>query len=153
MTHRTTLTDRLENFYCGAINDVMRANLETGPLLFRVQFLCDAPAGYVVDGSSRDNAFVRKIGFPVSCKFRTPRDIAGKWVPDATGEPITIGDVLIRNGDYVLADFDGVVIIPAEIAQAVVTEVENVMTAEDKVRAAILSGTDPVDAYLEHGKF
>lgn len=167
----------------GVAFDPERENETTDYLLPWVQFLSEAPGGhvvvcqpnsdtlalmgelsaetlkhrnvrgYIVDGGSRDNSFIRKIGFPVFCKFRTPRDIVGKWVPDATGEPITIGDILIRNGDYVLADMDGVVIIPAEIAEAVVSEVEKVIAAEDKVRAAILSGTDPVEAYLEHGKF
>ncbi|MCJ8322574.1 MAG: RraA family protein [Rhizobiales bacterium] len=167
----------------GVAFDVERANEETDYLLPWVQFLSDAPTGhvvicqpnsdtlalmgelsaetlkhrgvlgYIVDGGSRDNGFIRKIGFPVFCKFRTPRDIVAKWVPDARGEPITIGDVLIRNGDYVLADIDGVVIIPAEITEAVITEVEDVMRQEDNVRNAILSGTDPVAAYLEYGKF
>ena len=39
-----------------------------------------------------------------------------------------------------LADFDGVVIIPAEIADDVITEVEAVIGAEDNVRNAIISG-------------
>lgn len=167
----------------GVAFDAERANEETDYLLPWVKFLSAAPKdhvvicqpntdslalmgelsaetlkyrgvrGYIVDGGSRDNSFIRKIGFPVFCKFRTPRDIVAKWVPDAVGDPITIGDVLIQNGDYVLADMDGVVIIPAEIAGEVVSEVENVMAAEDKVRSAILSGTDPVDAYLKYGKF
>jgi len=167
----------------GVAFDTERANEETDFLMPWVRFLSQAPAGhvvicqpnspslalmgelsaetlkyrgirgYIVDGGSRDNSFIRKIGFPVFCKFRTPRDIVAKWVPDATGEPISIGDVLIRTGDYVLADFDGVVIIPAEIAAEVIAEVENVMAAEDKVRSAILDGVDPVEAYLAYGKF
>ena len=109
--------------------------------------------GYIVDGGSRDNSFIRSIGFPVFCKFRTPRDIVAKWVPDGTDVPITIGDVLIEPGDFVIADFDGVVIIPKRLVEEVVTEVEEVMSAEDKVRAAILAGTDPVEAYKTYGKF
>ncbi len=109
--------------------------------------------GYIVDGGSRDNAFIRKIGFPVFCKFRTPRDIVGKWIPDAMGEPITIGDILIRSGDYVLADFDGVVVIPEELIETVLAKVEQVVQDEDKVRATILAGVDPVEAYLKYGKF
>ncbi len=109
--------------------------------------------GYIVDGGSRDNMFIQRIGFPVFCRFRTPRDIVGKWTPDATGVPITIGDVLIRSGDYVVADCDGVVVVPAEIAAEVVAEVEAVMATENKVRAAIRRGRDPVEAYLEFGKF
>ena len=109
--------------------------------------------GYIVDGGSRDNSFIRSIGFPVFCRFRTPRDIVAKWVPQGVDDPITIGDVLIEAGDFVIADFDGVVIIPKAIAEEVITEVEEVMSAEDKVRAAILAGTDPVDAYKAYGKF
>lgn len=109
--------------------------------------------GYVVDGGSRDNIFIQRIGFPVFCRFRTPRDIVGRWIPDSTGVPISIGDVLIRNGDYIVADFDGAVVIPAEIAGEVVTEVEAVMSAENKVRTAIRDGCDPVEAYLEFRKF
>ncbi len=109
--------------------------------------------GYIVDGGTRDNGFIRNIGFPVFCRFRTPRDIVGKWAPQATGQPITIGDVLIRCGDFVLADIDGVVVIPAEVAEAVVIEVEEVIQQEDKVRNAVLSNIDPVDAYLKYGKF
>ncbi len=109
--------------------------------------------GYVVDGGSRDNGFVRRIGFPVFARFQTPRDIVGRWRPEALDVPVTIGGVLIRPGDYLLADIDGCVIIPGEIAADVVAAVEVVMATEDKVRAAILSGTHPRAAYLAHGKF
>jgi regulator of RNase E activity RraA len=109
--------------------------------------------GYIVDGGSRDNGFIRRIGFPVFARFQTPRDIVGRWRPEALDVPISIGGVLIRPGDYVLADIDGCVIIPAGIAEEVVCAVEAVMATEDKVRAAILSGTPPRDAYLTFGKF
>jgi regulator of RNase E activity RraA len=109
--------------------------------------------GYIVDGGSRDNGFVRRIGFPVFARFQTPRDIVGLWRPEALDVPITIGGVLIRPGDFVLADIDGCVIIPSEIAEEVVAAVEAVMATEDKVRAAILSGIHPREAYLTHGKF
>lgn len=109
--------------------------------------------GYVVDGGSRDNSFIRSIGFPVFCRFRTPRDIVAKWVPKGVDEPITIGDVLIEAGDFVIADFDGVVIIPKGIVQEVIAEAEEVIGSEDKVRSAILAGTDPIDAYKKYGKF
>jgi regulator of RNase E activity RraA len=109
--------------------------------------------GYIVDGGCRDCGFVRRIGFPVFARFRTPRDIVGRWRPEALGVPISIGGVLIRPGDYVLADIDGCVIIPSGIAEDVIAAVETVMATEDKVRAAILSGTPPREAYLAHGKF
>ncbi|MHA3904096.1 RraA family protein [Castellaniella sp. WN] len=109
--------------------------------------------GYIVDGGSRDNAFIRKIGFPLFSRFQTPRDVVAAWRPEALGEPITIGHVRIETGDYVLADIDGIVIIPQAIAEEVVSKVEAVINTENFVRKAILEGTDPKQAYLHFGKF
>jgi regulator of RNase E activity RraA len=109
--------------------------------------------GYIVDGGCRDSAFILRTGFPVWCRYFTPRDVVGRWVADATGEPIEIGGVAIETGDYVLADRDGIVIIPGDIAADVTEKVEQVLSTENKVRTAILQGVDPVDAYLQHGKF
>ena len=109
--------------------------------------------GYIVDGGCRDTAFIRRLGFPVFCDKATPRDIVGAWVPVAYDEPISYGQVVVRPGDYVLADCDGVVVIPAEIAAEVIADAVAAISTEDKVRAAILSGVDPQQAYLDHGKF
>lgn len=109
--------------------------------------------GYIVDGGSRDNALVRKLGFPVFARFQTPRDIVAAWMPEAYGDTITIGQVRIATGDYVLADIDGIVVIPEAVAEEAVGRVEVVMQTENKVRAAILDGLDPKEAYLRHGKF
>jgi regulator of RNase E activity RraA len=109
--------------------------------------------GYIVDGGCRDTAFIRRLGFPVFCDKATPRDIVGAWVPVAYDEPISYGQVVVRPGDYVLADCDGIVVVPAAIAAEVVEAATAAMSTEDKVRAAILSGVDPQQAYLDHGKF
>ena len=109
--------------------------------------------GYIVDGGCRDTAFIRKLGFPVFCDKATPRDIVGAWVPVAYDEPISYGQVVVRAGDYVLADCDGIVVIPQAVAAEVIDAAIAAMSTEDKVRAAILSGVDPQQAYLDHGKF
>jgi 4-hydroxy-4-methyl-2-oxoglutarate aldolase len=109
--------------------------------------------GYIVDGGCRDNAFIRKLGFPVFARFQTPRDIAGAWTLESLGQPIEVGGVQIRTGDFVLADIDGIVVIPEEQAEAVVSEVEKVMNTENLVRKAILSGVSAKEAFLKYGKF
>jgi 4-hydroxy-4-methyl-2-oxoglutarate aldolase len=109
--------------------------------------------GYVVDGGCRDTDFILELGFPVFCSFTTPKDIVGRWVPDRFGEPLTIGEVTIRTGDYLLADRDGVVIIPGSIVSEVVSKTEEVLQTENTVRTAILAGMDPQEAYLKFGKF
>lgn len=109
--------------------------------------------GYVVDGGARDIDLTRAIGFPVYCRFFTPTDIVGRWMPDRFGEPITIGEVTIVTGDYLLADNDGIVVIPAGMAADAVAKTEAVATTENKVRDAILQGMDPQQAYLKYRKF
>lgn len=109
--------------------------------------------GYVVDGGCRDSAFIRRIGFRVFCRYFTPVDIVGRWQAEIFGEPIVIGGVTIHTGDYVIADFDGVVIIPAAFIGEVTMQAEKVLCTENLVRKAILEGVDPKEAYLRHGKF
>ncbi len=109
--------------------------------------------GFIVDGGCRDTAMVLEMGFPVWCRYSTPSDVVGRWRVDSFGDPITIGTVTIHSGDWVLADEDGVVTVPAATAEEVVAEAEVQAGTEDLIRAAILRGVSPKDAYLEHGKF
>lgn len=109
--------------------------------------------GYIVDGGCRDAAMIEQIGFPVWCSFFTPSDIVARWVADSFGQPITIGNVTISTGDYIIADRDGVVVIPADMAESVIARSEEVMGTESEVRRNILGGMDPQEAYLRYGKF
>jgi regulator of RNase E activity RraA len=109
--------------------------------------------GYVVDGGCRDTDFILQQGFPVFHSFFTPSDIAGRWIPDRYAEPVTIGEVTLSTGDWILGDRDGVVVLPAALAQEAVRRTEEVALVENKVRDAIRGGMDPVDAYLKFGKF
>ncbi len=109
--------------------------------------------GCVVDGGSRDTDLVLAQGFPVFCAFLTPTDVVQTWVPDRYGEPVTIGDVTIATGDYLLGDRDGVVVIPRARAAEVVATTEDVVATESEMRRALIGGMDPVDAYNRFGKF
>ena len=109
--------------------------------------------GYIVDGGCRDTEFIARLGFPVFCRYTIPTDVVGVWVPTELGGSIEIGNVTIRTGDYVLADRDGVVVIPGDAAPAVIAEAEQVMNTESKVRRAMLAGVDPQEAYRRYGKF
>ena len=73
--------------------------------------------------------------------------------PFPIDQPITIGPVQIRSGDYVLGDRDGMVILPAAQADEIVTAAETAINTESLVRKAILEGVDPQEAYLKYGKF
>jgi 4-hydroxy-4-methyl-2-oxoglutarate aldolase len=109
--------------------------------------------GYVVDGGCRDTDFILNIGFRVWCRYLTPADVVGRWLARDLGAPIQIGEVTIRTGDYLVADRDGAICVPAELADEVATTTEQLMTTENLVRAAIRGGMDPKAAYLQYGAF
>jgi regulator of RNase E activity RraA len=109
--------------------------------------------GYVVDGGCRDTDFILDLGFPVFHSFFTPSDIVGRWMPFGYGEPLTIGEVTLSTGDWLLGDRDGVVVIPAALVEETIARTETVAQTENQVRAAIRGGMDPVEAYLRYRKF
>lgn len=109
--------------------------------------------GYVADGGCRDVNFILGLGFPVWCRYFTPRDIVSHWLPDQFDQPIRIGEVTIHAGDLVLGDRDGMVILPKDRAAEIVTAAEAAIGTENLVRKAILEGVDPQEAYLRYGKF
>jgi regulator of RNase E activity RraA len=109
--------------------------------------------GCLVDGFARDINFLLELGFQTWCRGFTPRDIVAWWKPRATDIEIKIGDVVVQPGDYILGDRDGCVRVPKAIAEDVIGKSEIAIATENKVRSAILSGVDPQQAYLLHGKF
>ena len=109
--------------------------------------------GVVADGGTRDAEFIIDMGLQVWHRYFTPRDIVSHWLPDAFDVPVTIGSVRIEPGDYVFGDTDGMVRLPRDQAEAIVTASEEAMGKENLVRTAILQGVDPQEAYLRHGKF
>ncbi|MDV7271616.1 RraA family protein [Thioclava sp. A2] len=109
--------------------------------------------GCVLDGLARDTDFLLKIGFDTWRRGHTPKDIVGRWLPTATGHTIHIGDVAIAQGDYLLGDRDGMVRVPRAQAAEIAEKSVEAMQTENKVRTAILAGTDPQEAYLTYGKF
>jgi regulator of RNase E activity RraA len=109
--------------------------------------------GYLMDGHCRDVSDILEMGFPVFGRLSTAADIMERWAYDAMGAPVTIGNVTIRSGDFLIADKEGAVVIPQEIAEQTITETEKVMAEESDMRNAILGGMDPEQAYLKFNRF
>jgi 4-hydroxy-4-methyl-2-oxoglutarate aldolase len=71
-------------------------------------------AGMVIDGGARDIEELEEIGFPVWSRSQTPATSVGRYVPVARNLPVTCGGVLVRTGDWIVADKTGVVVVPVE---------------------------------------
>lgn len=109
--------------------------------------------GYIVDGGCRDARDVVAQEFPVFCRFFSPIDIVGSWKPDGFDVDIIIGPHVVRAGDWVLADRDGIVLIPGADLEKVLEAAEAKMAAEGGMMAAIRAGEDPQAAYMKHRVF
>jgi len=110
--------------------------------------------GVVIDGGCRDIDYIlNQSRLPVFCRYTTPKDIKGRWKIIDTGVPIKIGETVIEPGDFILADLDGIVAIPASLTNEVLEKAEETARKENLTRDMILAGHPPVDAYLKHRVF
>ncbi|WP_222122107.1 RraA family protein [Curtobacterium sp. 9128] len=94
--------------------------------------------GLVVDGAVRDVADLEEIGFPVFARAVTP---AGPYRhgPFRVGVPVAIGGVVVHPGDVVVADGDGVAVVPAAEASEVLARAEAKHADETRIREGIVA--------------
>jgi regulator of RNase E activity RraA len=98
-------------------------------------------AGVIVEGPARDIDDCRKIDFPVFARSHTARTARGRIVEVATNEPITVGDVEVNPGDYVVADGSGVVFLAAADIARVLDAAEAIVAREEAMAQALREGT------------
>jgi 4-hydroxy-4-methyl-2-oxoglutarate aldolase len=111
-------------------------------------------AGAVIDGGCRDIDMIVGEDFPVFSRFTTPQDSTGRWELVGHGEvELEIGGVHVTRGDWIVADRDGIVVIPADIADEVIAAAEEKAATENEIRAAVRAGTTPLDAFERYGTF
>jgi regulator of RNase E activity RraA len=96
--------------------------------------------GVVIDGGTRDVTQLLAMGFPVFARYRSPASSIRRWRISGWVHPVRVGGVLVRQGDFIVGDADGVVVVPAEIAAEVLAEVESLTGAETAMRAELLAG-------------
>ncbi len=109
--------------------------------------------GYVVDGGCRDVQAIADEKFPTFARYYTPIDIVCAWRAEAYGEPIAMGNVQVLPDDYILADRDGIILIPGKSIEAVIAAAEVKMSTEGDMVKAIRAGQDPQQAYLKYRVF
>lgn len=75
--------------------------------------------GAVIDGGVRDVAYLRKIEFPVYATGIVPSTSVGHYRFAGSNIPIVCDGVMVHPGDIIVADNDGVVVVPRELAMRV----------------------------------
>lgn len=97
-------------------------------------------AGIVVDGAIRDTYDIAQLKFPAFTRLIMPN--AGE--PKGFGEigvPVKVGNQRVENGDWILGDDDGVVVLPRSMATEYANRGMDVLEKENRIREEIKEGS------------
>src|SRR3954453_21790924 len=83
-------------------------------------------AGMVLDGAIRDMWDIRRMGLTVYARSKSPRTAVGHYATVAKNIPVECGGVTVRSGDIIVADEDGVVVVPQDRAADVLKEAQSI---------------------------
>jgi 4-hydroxy-4-methyl-2-oxoglutarate aldolase len=97
-------------------------------------------AGTIAEGPVRDVDEAREVDYPVFGRGATPRTARGRIVELANNQPIAVGDVQVKPGDYAIADSSGVVFVAAEEIGRVLPAAEDIAAREAAMTEALLGG-------------
>jgi 4-hydroxy-4-methyl-2-oxoglutarate aldolase len=107
--------------------------------------------GAVVDGLVRDVLKIEELGFPVFASGIKPVDSMGRGVVTAYNVPVECGDVLVHPGDFIFADYDGVVAVPGAIVKQVMELATDKVRRENSSRAELKNGAYLRDVFQKYG--
>lgn len=107
--------------------------------------------GAIIDGAARDIAAMRKLAFPVFARGVCPYDSRDRQRVIDMDVPVEIGSVRFCPGDLVIADEDGVVVVPKDVEDQVIRRAWDKVHAENVVRDEIRSGAKATDIFKKYG--
>lgn len=107
--------------------------------------------GAIIDGVARDIKLIRDMGFPVFAKGINPISSKGRIIAVDHGCPVKMGGVMVYPGDLVVADIDGVVVVPGDKAEEVVEKALDVAARETKTRDELKKGAGLYDVFKKYG--
>jgi|TARA_B100000809_G_C15072550_1_gene506616 4-hydroxy-4-methyl-2-oxoglutarate aldolase len=107
--------------------------------------------GVIVDGAVRDVEKMAAMGFTVFARGTSVYDSQDRQRVSAIDVPVEIDGVRFSSGDLVIADRDGVVVVPAEVQEQAVQAAWKKVHAENVTRDAIRDGMKATDAYRKYG--
>jgi len=108
-------------------------------------------AGTVIHGTCRDVPSILDVGYPMWSTARFMRTGKDRVQLAAVQVPLLADGVVIRPGDWVCADDDGVVIVPAERVDEVIEIAQRIEATEEAITAAVLAGSTLTKARAAHG--
>ena len=114
--------------------------------------------GIVTDGAVRDADEIRELGLPCLARCVTPINGARRWRLVEAGQPIALAGqtgvpVRIAPGDLVLADADGVVVVPQAVALQIIEDSEELARIERAIGGELRQGGERAAVFKRHPRF
>ncbi len=106
--------------------------------------------GCVCDSQIRDGRKIIEMGFPVFYQGIRPLDSQGRGRVMAYDVPVKCGEVLVRPGELVFADFDGIVVVPRDVEDEVLRRAEEKVGKENDSRRELLKGRTLREVYNQY---
>ena len=107
--------------------------------------------GCICDSNVRDCLQIKALGFPVFCNGIRPLDSKGRGKVMAYDVPVRCGNVLVRPGDLIFSDFDGIVAIPRNVEKQILSLAAEKLRTELKSRSELLQGRTLREVYDKYG--
>lgn len=107
--------------------------------------------GVIIDGYTRDSEKIIEMNFPVFCRGIHPADSLGRLDVSGHNVPIVCGGVAIHPGDLILADYDGIAVVPHALALKAIEAAEEKVRGENMVRQKLAEGMSCTEAFKRYG--
>jgi 4-hydroxy-4-methyl-2-oxoglutarate aldolase len=107
--------------------------------------------GAVIDGYIRDVRRIINMQFPVFATGMKPVDSNGRSIVVDYNCPVNCGDVVVKSGDIIFGDIDGVVVIPKHVEKEAIEWALTKVDGENKTRDELRQGKYLRDVYEKYG--
>lgn len=109
--------------------------------------------GAIIDGGIRDTKDILGQNFPIWSRYRTSNGSLSRAKMTGYQLPITVGGVIIKPGDVIFADIDGVIVIPRKLAVAVLERAEQIERNEGEIKEWVEAGLSTEEIHDRGGYF
>ena len=107
--------------------------------------------GVIIDGCTRDVSSIIEMRFPLFASGTMVADSKGRCDVVSVRQPVKMGDAIVENGDLVMADQDGCVVVPQAIEDDVIARAIEKVSGENTVREVLRQGASIRNVFKEYG--
>ncbi|AKU17313.1 RraA family protein [Luteipulveratus mongoliensis] len=146
--------DFIDELQAGSVAVVATGNSSRSAFwgeLFSAAAIGRGASGVITDGCLRDTPKIADLGFPAFTRGNRPIDYRARMRVVAQAEPVILDGVTVQPGDLLLADDDGIVVIPQGAEHEVLERARARAVAERRVLHELLAGDGLRAVWRRHG--